>query len=91
LENDYKKFLIRKRLCIDYLVSNATRRHRIYSILFDYLRGPNSPEMIKWLDRNIKRYDVIMAQMFPFNTIKYSLIAKKHNKPLVLLPLMHVD
>ena len=91
LENDYKKFLIRKRLCIDYLVSNATRRHRIYSILFDYLRGPNSPEMIKWLDRNVKRYDVIMAQMFPFNTIKYSLIAKKHNKPLVLLPLMHVD
>jgi glycosyltransferase involved in cell wall biosynthesis len=29
--------------------------------------------------------------MFPFNTIKYSLIAWKHRVPLILLPLMHVD
>ena len=47
--------------------------------------------MRRWLERNISKYDIIMAQMFPFNTIKYSLIAKKFNKPLVALPLMHVD
>jgi glycosyltransferase involved in cell wall biosynthesis len=55
------------------------------------MRGPESPHMLKWLDKNIYKYDIIMAAMFPFNTIKYSMTSKKYNKPLVLLPLMHVD
>ena len=91
MDYDYKKFLIIKGLYVDHLVSNAISRPKIYSHLFDYLRGPDSSHMVKWLNRCIRNYDVVMAQMFPFNTIKYSMIAKKHGKPLALLPLIHVD
>ncbi len=91
LENTYDNFLIKNNLYINYLMFNTSKRKEIYGTFFDYLRGPSSHSMTRWLDRNIKNYDIILAQMFPFNTIKYSLISKKYNKPLVLLPLMHVD
>ncbi|MCJ7443823.1 MAG: glycosyltransferase [Methanotrichaceae archaeon] len=91
IENDYKKFLVTKRRFQDHLIPLVSNRPAILSNVFDYLRGPNSPEMITWMSENIKNYDIIMAQMFPFNTIKYSMMAKKFNKPLVLLPLMHID
>lgn len=91
MENDYKKFLLSKGLYIDYLRSNAVKRPKFYSGLFDYLRGPNSNGMIGWLDKNKGNYEIVMAQMFPFNTIKYAFKAKKRGTPVALLPLMHVD
>lgn len=91
LENDYPRFLIRKGEYVKYLLSNARARPKYYCSLFDALRGPNCPEMQRWLERNVEKYDIVMAQMFPFNTINYSLIAKKFKKPLVVLPLMHID
>ena len=91
LEIDYKKLLIKNKLFIEHFEDNANKRNKIYSLLFDYLRGPKSSKMLNWLENNVSNYDIIIAQMLPFNTLKYSLIAKKHNKPLVLLPLMHVD
>ena len=69
----------------------AKNRPKYYSWMFDYLRGPRSPDMQRWLENNISNYDLVLAQMLPFNTLKYSFIAKKFNKPLILLPLMHVD
>lgn len=91
LEIDYKKLLIKSGLFIEHFETNAHKRNRIYSVLFDYLRGPKSSDMLQWLESNVSDYDIIIAQMLPFNTLKYSLIAKKHNIPLILLPLMHVD
>jgi glycosyltransferase involved in cell wall biosynthesis len=91
LENDHEFIKLRKISYIDYLISQAESRRNIYSILFDYLRGPNSTQMQRWLNRNIINYDIIMAQMFPFNTIKYAIASKRFGKPIVLLPLMHVD
>ncbi len=70
---------------------HAHKRPKYYSWMFDYLRGPESPDMQRWLERNISDYDIVLAQMFPFNTLKYSFVAKKFNKPLILLPLMHAD
>jgi glycosyltransferase involved in cell wall biosynthesis len=91
LDKDFRQHLSSNKNLIHYYYSKAQKRSRIYSYMFDYLRGPNSPQMRRWLDKNVEKYDIILAQMFPFNTIKYSMIAKRHNKPLVLLPLMHVD
>lgn len=91
LECDHRHFLTKQNKYIPYLIQNAESRPMYYSIMFDYLRGPRSPEMVRWLKKNIGSYDVVLAQMFPFNTIKYSLIAQKYSIPLILLPLMHVD
>lgn len=91
LEYDFRHFLTRQGKYIPYLIKNAENRPMYCSIMFDYLRGPRSPEMVTWLEKNIGNYDIVLAQMFPFNTIKYSLIARKHHVPLILLPLMHVD
>ena len=91
MENDYRKFLLSRGMYIDYLRSNALRRPRFFGDIFDYLRGPNSSGMIGWLDKNGGNYEIVMAQMFPFNTIKYALKAQKQGTPVALLPLMHVD
>ena len=91
IEHDYRKFLISKGLYVDFLHMNAIRRPRLFSNLFDYLRGPNSREMTKWIDGNAGDYDIVLAQMLPFNTIEYALRAKKKGVPVALLPLMHVD
>ena len=91
LANDYRFFLIKQKKYIPILMRHAKNRPNYYSWMFDYLRGPHSPDMEQWLEKNISSYDIVLAQMFPFNTIKYSFIAKKFNKPLILLPLMHVE
>jgi glycosyltransferase involved in cell wall biosynthesis len=91
LEHDYRYLLNRQNKYIPYLMRLAKNRPKYFSWMFDYLRGPWSPGMEHWLDKNISDYDVVLAQMLPFNTIKYSFIAQKYKKPLILLPLMHVD
>ncbi|MGB9938732.1 glycosyltransferase [Methanosarcina sp.] len=91
LENDYRKALIKSGLFIEHFTGNAEKRADRYGKFFDYMRGPRSPEMLKWLDGNVGKYDIVISQMLPFNTLQASLIAKKHNVPLLLLPLMHID
>jgi len=91
LEHDYRFFLNKQKKYIPFLMQWARDRPEYYSWMFDYLRGPRSPDMQGWLEKHISEYDIVLAQMFPFNTIKYSLVAKKFQKPLILLPLMHVD
>jgi glycosyltransferase involved in cell wall biosynthesis len=91
LGHDYRFFLIKQKKYIPMLMHHAKNRPKYYYWMFDYLRGPRSPKMAHWLRENISHYDIVLAQMFPFNTIHYSFIAKKFNKPLVLLPLMHVE
>ena len=91
LEHDYRLFLIEQKKYIPILMRHAKNRPNYYSWMFDYLRGIQSPDMEHWLAKNISNYDIVLAQMFPFNTIVYSFIAKKFNKPLIILPLMHVE
>lgn len=90
LEYDYKKYLSKKGSFVSHLFNLASTRPKFYCSLFDYLRGPDSREMTRWLRRHAQGYDVIMVQMFPFNTVKNSIISKG-NTPLVITPLMHVD
>ncbi|WP_410509095.1 glycosyltransferase [Methanosarcina hadiensis] len=91
LENDYRKVLIKNGLFVEHYINNAGKRADNYGKFFDYMRGPRSPEMAKWLDNNVHKYDIVIAQMLPFNTLQTSLIAKKYDVPLILLPLMHID
>jgi glycosyltransferase involved in cell wall biosynthesis len=91
METDYHDLLIQTGDYLQYLVENAQSRPKIFSKFFDYMRGPNSGSMERWLKQNISSYDIVLVQMFPFNTIKYAMEAKKQNIPLVLLPLMHID
>lgn len=91
LEYDYRHLLVKHGRYIPLLLQNARTRPGYLSTMFDYLRGPDSASMERWLKKNIQDYDIVLAQMFPFNTIKYSLIALKQNIPLVLLPLMHIE
>lgn len=91
LENDYRKILIKSGLFIEHFRGNAEKRADRYGRFFDYMRGPRSPEMLEWLESNVGKYDIVISQMLPFNTLQASLIAKKHNIPVLLLPLMHID
>jgi len=91
LENDYKKVLIKNGLFVEHYMNNANKRADSCGKFFDYMRGPRSPEMLRWLENNVNKYDIVIAQMLPFNTLQLSLIAKKYNIPLILLPLMHID
>ncbi|MBP1928317.1 glycosyltransferase involved in cell wall biosynthesis [Methanolinea mesophila] len=91
IENDFRTIFRKQHKLIPYLMRNACDRPKYFSWMFDYLRGPWSPDLALWLRKNISGYDVVLAQMFPFNTVRYSFIAKKFGKPLVLLPLMHAD
>jgi len=91
LEHDYRLFLLKQKKYIPILMRHAKDRPNYYSWMFDYLRGPHSSDMEHWLEKNIPGYDIVLAQMFPFNTIRYSLIAKKFDIPLIILPLMHIE
>jgi glycosyltransferase involved in cell wall biosynthesis len=91
LECDYRHFLTKQNKYIPYLMQNAGTRSMYCGAMFDYLRGPCSPQMMRWLKKNVRNYDVVLAQMFPFTTMNYSLIAQKYHVPLIFLPLMHVD
>jgi len=91
MEMDYRHYLKINGDYQKYLLHAAQSRPYIYSWMFDYMRGPNSRKMRKWLKQNIHHYDVVLAQMFPFNTMKYSLEAKNQKKPLIHMPLMHID
>ena len=91
LENDYRKVLLKTGTFVEHFIGNANKRPEIYGKFFNYMRGPNSPEMLQWLEKNVANYDIVIAQMLPFNTLEASLIAKKQNVPLILLPLMHID
>lgn len=90
MEYDYRKFFVKKGTYVDHMYGRAVARPLWYCGLFDYMRGPDSPAMRKWLKTHAGDYDVIMAQMFPFNTVKYASEAKG-GRPLVVTPLMHVD
>ena len=59
---------------------------------FIKIRGPLSSSLETWLDRNIKRYDVILGHSTPFNTLVTACrYGNKHNVPTALLPHFHME
>jgi glycosyltransferase involved in cell wall biosynthesis len=94
LDYDYKNFLKEHYYehYIDELIRVAGDRPDEFDELFQQTRGPHSQELERWLDSNIKGYDAVLGHSIPFaTTILAAKYAKKHDKPLVLLPHFHID
>lgn len=70
----------------------ALKRSDELESLFQTLRGPNSSRLETWLSVNAHKYDVIMGQGVPFQTICMAAkAAHLCNVPLVQLPHVHID
>ncbi|MCZ7356131.1 MAG: glycosyltransferase family 4 protein [Candidatus Methanoperedens sp.] len=93
LTKDYVKVLRKNsKSFLELYKHKALKRPQIYNYLFMGLRGPLSPSLLYSLNKNAKKYDIILSQMMPFNTLNYgAYIGKKHGIPTVLLPLFHPD
>ena len=73
-------------------VDRAERRPRIYSWIFDQLRGPRCPGMKQFLEENHGKYDWVIAGILPFSVITTAAQARRRfNFRLALLPLFHID
>lgn len=82
----------KKEALIADLVQRATRRPWIFDLLFTALRYPPSPGLISFVNRHANQYDLILGHMVPFGTVNVAAgAAKRHARPLALLPLAHVD
>lgn len=77
---------------ISHLTTRALERPWLFEALFFLLRAPLSPRMLLDLERKIKQYDVVLAQMTPYSTLNYAVyFGKRHGVPVVLLPHFHTD
>jgi glycosyltransferase involved in cell wall biosynthesis len=74
------------------LIDGAARRPPEFDLLFQETRGPNSSAMENWLEKNAKRYDVILGHSLPFKTVVMAAnAARTAAVPLVYLPSAHID
>ena len=81
-----------KKNFIDTYVARAQRRPSRYSWLFDQLRGPRCPGMIRFLEENFKKYDWVIGGVLPFSNLASVMeVRRRHPFRLALLPLFHVD
>ncbi len=77
---------------VNELIRIANKRDEKMDYLFQSTRGPVSSELDNWLDKNIKKYDVILGHSVPFHTsVLATKYAKKYEKPVILLPHFHLD
>ena len=94
LDYNYRDFLKKEfpDQYVEEMIRIARKRDRTVDDLFQETRGPNSCAMEKWLDENVKNYDLVLGHSVPFKTsvvaVKH---AKKHNKPVVILPHFHFE
>ena len=94
LDYDYRSYLQDHHYedYIDELIHTARTRPEEFDRLFQRTRGPLSRDMEQWLDANVRHYDVVLGHSIPFATTNMAAIyAKKHTRPLVLLPHFHMD
>ncbi len=90
-------FFLRTRYLSEWvqgLAAGALRRSRDSDDSFAAVRGPHSPSMQAWLAANCARYDAILVQGIPFDTIPRSartLREAGYGGRLVLLPHFHGD
>jgi len=94
LAHNYAEFLKEKHLSkyIDELISIANQRESSIDDTFQQNRGLNSPDLERYLDENIKIFDIALGHSIPFaTTILTSKYALKHDIPYTLLTHMHFD
>jgi len=94
LNYNYRDFLKEKYLeeYIEELIRTAGARPREYDALFQHVRGPLSPELEGWLDRNVAKFDIVLGHSIPFSTsVLAATFARKYEKPLIMLPHFHMD
>ncbi|MFS8085032.1 MAG: glycosyltransferase, partial [Acidobacteriota bacterium] len=74
------------------LVSLTEKRAPEDDGLFVTVRGPHSSALKAWLEENIARYEVVLAQGVPFASSVDALeVSKTHHVPCVLLPHFHME
>jgi glycosyltransferase involved in cell wall biosynthesis len=93
LDDDQRGRLRRdRRAWIARLMARAGDRPWLFEALFFLLRAPISPGLLFHLHRDIRKYDVVLAQMVPYSTLNYAVhFGRKHGVPVVLLPHFHSD
>jgi glycosyltransferase involved in cell wall biosynthesis len=94
LDYCYKDYLKENHIeeYIEALIQTAKTRKAEIEGLFHTIRGPNSHDLEKFLDKAIKNYDIVLGHSIPFKTsIIAAKYAKKYDRPLVLLPHFHFD
>lgn len=80
------------RKWFELLKNVACQRDNAANDGFMKLRGPNSSGLDNWLEENISRYDVIVAQGAPFRIHDYVIPrAKDASVPFVYLPHFHLE
>ncbi len=94
LDYDYCDFLREKQLdsYVGKMIEIARERDGSIDDIFQQTRGPGSKELEEWLDKNIKNYDIVLGHSAPFRTLVMAVDhAKKHNRPVALLPHFHFE
>jgi glycosyltransferase involved in cell wall biosynthesis len=77
---------------IDQYMQLAQKRSALYNVMYSVGRGPMSRPMYSVLLENAENYDVIVAGFIPFRTLEIAWkVAKKKNKPLVVIPFFHPE
>lgn len=94
LSYTYRDFLKEHYLStyVDELISSAETRDESMDAVFQQTRGLNSLELEAYLDKNTKKFDLLLGHSIPFSTtVLTSKYALKYNKPYSLLPHFHFD
>ena len=94
LDYSYKEYLKENHIeeYIEALIQTARTRKSEIEELFHTIRGPNSHDLEKFLNKAIRNYDIVLGHSIPFKTsIIATKYAKKYDRPLVLLPHFHFD
>jgi glycosyltransferase involved in cell wall biosynthesis len=77
---------------VESLVEVTNAREAADDAKFFAVRGPHSVELESWLDKNVARYDIVLAHGVPFSTSVMGVRhAKTHAKPCVVLPHFHME
>jgi glycosyltransferase involved in cell wall biosynthesis len=75
-----------------YFHKRALARPRLYDWLFLLGLGPWSWPLWRRLEADIRNYDVVMVGFVPFALMwQVIVLARRHRRPVVLLPLFHPD
>lgn len=94
LDYDYKAHLRQNFMdaYIEELIRVAESRPPKFDELFQTTRGPLSQALEGWLDQNVPHYDLVFGHSIPFATsLMATRYAKKYGKPVILIPLYHID
>lgn len=89
-----ENFLLRlkKETVVAKLMRRAATRPWIFDAFFTILRYPPSPGLISFVNTQASDYDLIVGHNVPFGTINLAVdAAKRRARPVVLVPLSHVD